>query len=316
MALARAHRVLLLRVNHSRCCACRDVGLRARGIARRPSPALRAASSWLPSSMPDVLDAREILARVGEPAFGFPAPLLVLRDAGRFLEKDAQLFGLGLDDARDHSLLDDRVGARAEAGAEEEVVDVAAAHRNVVDVVGRIAVARQHALDRQLGVLAPLAADAPWLLSKIELDRRAADRLAVAGAVEDHVLHRLAAQRRCLRFAEHPAHGVDDVGLAAAVRADDADELARRGDRRRIDERLEAGELDLGEAQGGFRRKDEGRDGLPSSARRQAAKKSRNYSGMRGSRRLTAREFCSPRSIRRSRSPASTPASWDCRTAH
>ncbi len=68
--------------------------------------------------------------------------------------------GLRLDHARDHPLLDDRVGARPQAGAEEEIVDVAAADRDVVDVVGRVAVARQHALDRDLGVLAPLAADA------------------------------------------------------------------------------------------------------------------------------------------------------------
>ena len=197
----------------------------------------------------------EILARVGEPALGFPAALLVLRYAGRLLEEDAQLLGLRLDDARDHPLLDDRVGARTEAGAEEEIVDVAAANRNVVDVVRRIAVARQHPLDRQLRVLAPLAADAALAVVEVQLDRRAADRLAIAGAVEDHVLHRLAAQRGRLRFAEHPAHGVDDVRLAAAVGSDDADELAGRADRRRIDERLEAGELDLREAQGGLRTK-------------------------------------------------------------
>ena len=181
----------------------------------------------------DVLDAREILARVGEPPFGLLAPLLVLGDAGGLLEEHAQLLGLRLDDARDHPLLDDRVGARPEPGAEEEIVDVAAAHRDVVDVVRRIPVARQHALDRDLGVLPPLAADAAQAVVEVELDRRAADGLALARAVEDHVLHRFAAQRRGLRLAEHPAHGVDHVGLAAAVGTDDADELAGRGDGRR-----------------------------------------------------------------------------------
>ena len=128
-------------------------------------------------------------------------------------------------------------------------MDVAAANRDVVDVVSRVAVARQHALDRELGVLAPLAADAPGAVVEDELDRRAADRLALAGAVEDDVLHRLAAQRGRLRFAQHPANGVDDVRLAAAVGTDDADELAGRADRRGVHERLEPGELDLGEAQ-------------------------------------------------------------------
>ena len=146
-------------------------------------------------------------------------------------------------------------------------MDVAAADRDVVDVVRRIAVARQHALDRDLGVLAPLAADAAQAVVEVQLDRRAADRLALAGAVEDDVLHRLAAQRRGLRLAQHPAHGVDDVGLAAAVGADDADELSGRRDRRGVDERLEAGELDLREAQGRTSRRS-GRDAPV--ARRQA----------------------------------------------
>ncbi len=198
---------------------------------------------------PDVLDAREVVAGVGEPALGFLAPLLVLRDARGLLEEDAELLGLRLDHPRNHPLLDDRVGARAEAGAEEEIVDVAAANRDVVDVIGGIAVARQHALDRQLGVLSPLPADPPGAVVEDELDRRPADRLALASAIEDDVLHRLAAKRRRLRFTEHPADGVDDVRLAAAVRADDADELAGRADRGGVHERFEPGELDLGEAQ-------------------------------------------------------------------
>ncbi len=202
---------------------------------------------------PDILDAGQVLARVGQASFGFLAPLLVLRDAGGLLQEHAELLGLGLDHARDHALLDDRVGARPEARAEEEIVDVAAAHRDVVDVVRRVLVARQHALDRQLGILAPLAADPSRAVVERELDRRAADGLAFAGAVEDHVLHRFAAERGRLRLAEHPAHGVDHVGLAAAVGPDDPDQLAGRGDGRRINERLEPCELDLGEAQWNLR---------------------------------------------------------------
>jgi len=95
-----------------------------------------------------------------------------------------------------------------------------------------------------------LSADPPFAVVEGELDGRASDRLTVTGAVEDHVLHRFAAQSRCFRFTEHPSDGVDDVRLAAAVGTDDADELARRRNRRRIDERFESGELDLGEAQG------------------------------------------------------------------
>src|SRR5689334_14378594 len=45
----------------------------------------------------DIIDAREILARVGQSRFGFASPLLVLRDARRLFEEDAQLFGFRLD---------------------------------------------------------------------------------------------------------------------------------------------------------------------------------------------------------------------------
>ena len=246
--LARAHGVLLLRVPEH---LLRELvtGFELAELGGNPRLVLEPLE-LAAELVADVLDAGQVLARVGDPPLGLLAALLVLGYAGGLLEEDAQLLGLGLDHARDHALLDDRVRAGTEARAEEEVVDVAAPDRDVVDVVARVAVAREHALDRDLGVLAPLPADAPGAVVEVQLDRGAADRLAVTGTVEDHVLHRLAAQRRGLRFAEHPAHGVDHVGLAAAVRADDADELSGRADGGGIDEGLEAGELDLGEAQG------------------------------------------------------------------
>src|SRR5581483_8386268 len=196
----------------------------------------------------DVADARQVLARVGEPVLGLAPPLLVLRDPRRLLEEHPQLLWLGLDDARDHALLDDGVGARAQPRAEEDVVHVAPAHVRAVDAVGRLAVALQRAPHRDLGVLRPLACRLAQAVVEHELDARPRDRLALRRAVEDHVLHRVAAQRRRARLAEHPAHRVHDVRLAAAVGADDADELAGDADGGRIDERLEARELDLSEA--------------------------------------------------------------------
>ena len=89
----------------------------------------------------------------------------------------------------------------------------------------------------------------------------AAGRLAQARAVEDHVLHRLAAQLAGLAFAQHPAHRVHDVGLAAAVGADHADTLAGQLEGGGFGEGLEAGELDLVEAHGvGLRAAAAGRD--------------------------------------------------------
>jgi len=198
----------------------------------------------------DVFDARQVLARVLEAVLGLAAALLVLRDARGFLEEQAQFLGFGFDDAADRALADDGVGARAQAGAEEDVLHVAAAHRLVVDVVAAGAVARQHALHRDLGELVPLAAGAGVAVVEDQLDTGAAGRLAVARAVEDHVLHRLAAQLAGLALAQHPAHGVHDVGLAAAVGPDHADQLPGQLEVGRLGERLEAGELDRVQAHG------------------------------------------------------------------
>jgi hypothetical protein len=87
----------------------------------------------------DVGHAGQVLARVLEAQLGLAAALAVLGDARGFLEEHAQLLGLRGDDARDHALLDDRVGARAEARAEEDVLHVAAAHVLAVEVVVRVA---------------------------------------------------------------------------------------------------------------------------------------------------------------------------------
>ena len=190
-------------------------------------------------------NAREVLARVGKPRLGFPPPLLVFGDAGGLFQKHAQLLGLRLDDARDHALLDDGVGARAEPGAEEHVGDVAPAHVRAVDVVARLAVALEHALHRDLGILRPLAGGAAERIVEAELHRRSRERRAIHRAIEDHVLHRIAAQRGGAALAQHPAHRVDDVRLAAAVRPHHADELAGDMNRCGIYEGLKTRQLYL-----------------------------------------------------------------------
>ena len=192
----------------------------------------------------DVFDAGQVLARVLQPVLGLAAAFLVFRNARGLFEKQAQLFGLAFDDPADRALADDRVGTRAEAGAEKHVLHVAPSHRLVVDVVAAAAVASQHALDGDLGEAVPLAAGAAVLVAERELDAGPAGGFAQARAVEDHVLHRLAAQLAGLALAEHPAHRIHDVRLAATVRPDHADELARQLEVGRLGEGFEAGELD------------------------------------------------------------------------
>ncbi|MNM39124.1 hypothetical protein D3C81_498940 [compost metagenome] len=192
----------------------------------------------------DVFHAQQILARVLQTVFRLAAAFLVFRYARRFFQEHAQFFRARFDDARNHALADDGVGARAEAGAEENILDVAPAHRLAIDVIGGGAVARQGALDGDLGVLAPLAGRLAIVIVEHQFHGSAAGRLAVRGAVENDVLHRFTAQLRRFRFAQHPAHGVDDVRFAAAIRANHAHELAWHLEIGGIDERLKSRQLD------------------------------------------------------------------------
>ena len=196
----------------------------------------------------DVVDAREVLARVLQPVLGFAAAFLVLGHARSLFEEEPQLLGPAFDDAADGALADDGVGPRAQARAEEDVLHVAAAHRLVVDEVAAGAVARERALDGDLGEGVPLAAGAGQRVVEHQLHAGAAGGLAVAAAVEDDVLHGLATQLGRLALAEHPAHGVHDVALAAAVGPDHAHQLPRQLEGGGFGKALEARELDLREA--------------------------------------------------------------------
>ena len=106
--------------------------------------------------LPDVIDTPQVFAGVAQARFRLLAALAVFGYTRGFFQKDAQFFGLGLDHARDHALLDDGVGARAQPRAEEDVRDIAAAHRQIVDVVSGVTIALQHALDGYLSVGGPL----------------------------------------------------------------------------------------------------------------------------------------------------------------
>jgi hypothetical protein len=166
----------------------------------------------------------------------------------RLLEERPHVLGLGLDDARDHVLLDDRVAARAQAGAEEQLRDVLATAADAVQEIRGRAVARDDALEGHLGVARIFAGELAVRIVEHELDGRRAHGFAGTGAIENDVRHRIATQVLGGDLAHDPAHGVDDVRLAAAVGPDHAHEVGRKTDRRRIHERLESGQLDLGQA--------------------------------------------------------------------
>ena len=188
----------------------------------------------------NIFDPKQIIARVVQAVFGFTTAFLVLGDARRFLQENPQFFRACFDNARNHALADDRVSARSKAGTHENILNIAPPHCLVIDVIGRGAVTRQRALDGDFGILAPLPGGLAQAVVEHQFDRRTSGWLAVQGAVENDVLHRFATQFRGFGFTQHPAHRIDDVGLAATVRPHDTNQLA--GDLKigRINERLES----------------------------------------------------------------------------
>ena len=195
----------------------------------------------------DVVHAQQVLPREIHLALGELSPLLVLGDAGCLVDEQAAIFRTRADDLADASLLDDRVGLRADAGAEEKIGHVAQANLGLVDEVLARAVAEQAARHRDVRVVAELGRKRVRviLVRVVEGDGHLGEtvRPARLGAVEEHVLHRPAAQVPRALLAEAPADGIDDVRLAAPVRADDGDHVVVEVDDRPVDERLEPRDL-------------------------------------------------------------------------
>lgn len=187
----------------------------------------------------EVLDAREVgLHRVELPQRLLLA-LAVLEDARRLLDEGAAAHGVGVQDGVELALADDDVHLAADAGVGEQFLDVQEAAGVAVDLVLAAAVAEHDPRDGDLGVL---DGEGPVGVVDGQGHLGAAQRRAAGGAGEDDVLHLAAAQRLGALLAHDPAEGVHHVGLARAVRTDDACDARLEPERGRRGERLEAAE--------------------------------------------------------------------------
>ena len=201
----------------------------------------------------DVADAQQVVAGPLDLALGRHLAAAVEGRAGRLLDEEAQLVRLGADDLADAALLDDRVGLGADAGPEEQFGDVAQAAGPFVDEVLGLAGTVEAAGDLQfrdlpqgphhlallLGQFGGGGVDA-LLVVEDDGDFGHTQRPVVGIAGEDHVFHAAAAQVAGALLAEDPAQGVDDVRLAAAVRADDPRDPVRELENCLVLRRLEA----------------------------------------------------------------------------
>jgi hypothetical protein len=192
-----------------------------------------------PDLVEDVLDAREVLAGALHLPFRLFPPDPELGDPRGLLDDHAHLVRPGIDDLADLPLGDDGVPARAGARVEEQFRDVLEPARDLVDEELALAVPEGPAGDRDLGVrFVPRGGD-PVVVQEGEGHLGHPEGTGGVGTGEDHVLERLASKEGGGVLPEDPADGVDDVRLAAAVRADDRRDPGGKIKRCLVVERLE-----------------------------------------------------------------------------
>ncbi len=157
--------------------------------------------------------------------------LAVLQDAGGLLDERPAVLRAGVQHLVELALADDDVHLAADAGVRQQLLDVEQAAGVAVDGVLALAAPEHQAADRDLGVV---DREGPVGVVDGERDLGAAQRGTRGGAGEDDVLHLAAAQGLGAVLAHDPGQGVDDVGLAGAVGADDGGDarLEAQGGRR------------------------------------------------------------------------------------
>ena len=127
--------------------------------------------------------------------------------------------GVALQDRVELALADDDVHLPADAGVAEQLLDVEQPDGWPLMAYSEPPLRNMVRRDRHLGVL-----DRQRAVGVVDGEHHlgAAQRRPPGGAGEDDVLHLAAAQRLGALLAHHPGERVDDVGLARAVRPDDA----------------------------------------------------------------------------------------------
>jgi hypothetical protein len=191
-----------------------------------------------------VLDPLKVLRGLLQAPLGAVLAVAVEPDAGCLLEERPALVGAVREEEVDHLGFDHDAGVAAEAGAAEQVLDVAEPDRRTVEQIVALARAGKAAGDHHLAIR-----DREIAVAVVQVEGNLGDvhRSPAGRALEDHVLHLAAAEEPRRLLTQHPAHRVGHVRLAAAVRAHDRGHAVLERQRDGVGERLEAGELQLGQ---------------------------------------------------------------------
>ncbi len=196
-----------------------------------------------------VFEPIEIGLGGAEPDLGLVAAAVETRNARGFFKNGAAARGLCRDQLADLAL--PHHGGRPWAGGSigKEQLHIARAHILAVDAIGRACLALDATRHFQrIGIIEGGGRSAGGIV-EMEGDFGGVAARTAATAGKDHIVHAGRAHVLVGILAHDPAHGLDEIGLAAAVRADDTRQPGLDQELGRFNESLEAGQPELGELQ-------------------------------------------------------------------
>ena len=183
-----------------------------------------------------VVETIKVIAGMANAVFCLTAPLLVLGDARSLFQVDPQLFGLRLDETGNHALLDNGVATRPKTRTEENIANITAATTHIVQGIFRLPISGDFASDRYFGISRVFPTDRAIRVVEDQFNRRLPHGFSRTGTGEDDIVHRFATKMLGGRLTHDPTYGIDGVGLATTIWADDANQGAGKFQISRIDE--------------------------------------------------------------------------------
>ena len=197
----------------------------------------------------DVVEAAEIGFGGAQAKLRLVPALVQSADAGGFFEDRAARERLLADQESDLSLADKRGRACTGRGIGIKELHVALAHVAAIDAID----AARFPLDaaRNLDGFEIIVGRAGGTVAIVDQQRDFRDiaRRPSRRTGKDHIVHFAAAYRGGPGLAHHPAHGVEQIGLAAAVGSDHGGEAGLDEKLRRFDEGFETGKPEACELQ-------------------------------------------------------------------
>ena len=209
------------------------------------SPALPRQTPHLCLDFRDqVVETPEIFEGLVESPLRRRLAISVEGDTGRLFEQRAPLVGAVRQEPVDLLRLDHDTTFTPQSGSPQEILNVAQAHRLLIQEVFAQSRAREAPRYHHLSV-----GDRERRVAVIEVQRDFRDigRLPLRRALENDVFHAGAAENPSALLAEYPANCVGDVGLPAAVRADNRRNAVLERQFYSVGKRLEARQHEPGQ---------------------------------------------------------------------